>query len=178
MHRAIVINAVDLESGVIAAEAFDTREEAQEWVGSYEQKSADYRGWVIEPSASLTEVKEAVVEVETDNFDEDITASIEINYQGNTFTAWCADELPLAMWREIADGTPAIYHRLYQGNGEGSIRVNDEGSTVEMTGAPSGAGGDVSAVIRIPVSALKRPLHEGLDKLVELGVQFRADWRG
>lgn len=73
-------------------------------------------------------------------------------------------------WRDLANGTCKRV-RLYQGNGEGSISLNDDNCLV-FVAAPSGSGGDVRSTFEVPRSEIQAPLLAAIDKAVEAGYVF------
>lgn len=83
-----------------------------------------------------------------------------------TFIVWEAELIPLAKWEDMYNGVTGIY-TLYQGNSEGYIEVTDDGF-MEFVGAPSGSGGDVKGVMRIPHALVKPALMRIVDEAANL----------
>lgn len=77
----------------------------------------------------------------------------------------------LTKWRKLAQGVAGRVC-LYQGNGEGTIEVDDDHYV--FTAMPSGAGGDVALVVKIPVSCLAEKLSAAIDSAQSQGLRFAS----
>jgi hypothetical protein len=67
----------------------------------------------------------------------------------------------LGAWRRLARGEDGI--DFYQGNGEGSISLDDD-DDMTFVAAPSGAGGDVAGSFTVQRAAVAGPLTTVLDE--------------
>ena len=70
-------------------------------------------------------------------------------------------------WFRLIDGAD-VGLELYQGNGEGAIRVRD--GVCEFCATPSGSGGDVSVYVSVPVTLVAPKLAAALERAVSEGV--------
>ena len=90
---------------------------------------------------------------------------------------------PLSRWMALAAGDENVYMRLYQGNGEGCIQVEDAAQgkdaaqvkTLVFMAAPSGAGGDVSSVFRVPFEFVAPHLRAALADAERSGYRFEKE---
>lgn len=118
----------------------------------------------------------ASVEVVYDEREEPIMAYIEIYYQCASFIIYYPGDCPLKKWRAIARGETGALHNFPvsepYGSEEAGLYVEDDG-IVSMRSAPK--TGAVSGEMRVPPSALEKPLLEAIENLIGIGVQFKEE---
>lgn len=90
---------------------------------------------------------------------ETLTFVFEQDQWEYTFEVECPDEVTEKEWRDLANGKANL--SIYQGNGRGCIRIEDN-NLVFITG-PSGRG--AVSEFTVPINLVSSKLHAAIDKM-------------